>query len=188
MCPYACPDAYPIRRLIPRTMSPNAAGHPLFELWVHHDGKSAYLLSHPRSTPGIGSGTWKQNFPPPWKPRWSLSPDSHKKSSTRSLTTSPPIQSPSNHALSYPDRVLHRPGGTSSTPSSSPRGIWSDGSRRSRHRRRVPPITSGTYVSRSEEMTTFPRGFSNTPRGLRTWKGRLCRRTRVFNPCGYLRF
>ena len=118
----------------------------------------------------------KQHALPLRKPKWSPFPESHRRSSPRFWITSPPIQTLyhcnhlSNRAPSYPDPGFRYAGGTSSTPSPLLCGRWPGGSKLSRHRKKVPPATSGTSASRSETMMASPRSSSNTPRGLRTWR------------------
>jgi len=119
----------------------------------------------------------KQSVPPRQKPRRSASPESHRISSTRFWITSPPTQIliPSKHVLSYPNHGFNHASGTSSAPSSSLRGIWTDGSRHSQRQKRVPPTTSGIYASGSEAIVASVLiSVSSTPRGLRTWIGCLC--------------
>jgi len=116
----------------------------------------------------------KSGRSPPWKPVLSSFLESHERSSTRSWTTSSPIQisAPYGHALSYRNRGFHRAGGTSSTPSTSLFGPFSAGISCSRHQRGVPPTTLGIYACRPEDLRALLAGcFSSTPRGLRTWRG-----------------
>ena len=118
----------------------------------------------------------KEYVPPLQKLGWSSFPESHKISSTRSRISSPPIQTfnLSNHALSYRNCGFNRAGATSSALPSSLDGMRSDGSELSQSQNRVPLTMSGIYASGSGGKTAFPRSFSNTSHGLRTWRGCPC--------------
>ena len=119
----------------------------------------------------------KQDVLPPLKPRRSPSPRFHRILPTRFWITSRATQmfEPSELALSYPNHGFDRAGATSSIPSISLRGIWIDGSRRSRCRKRVPLATSGIWASGLEGIIVFPtRSFSIMPYGSRTWSGCAC--------------
>ena len=71
------------------------------------------------------------------------SPQSHTISSTRSWTTSPATQTfdLSAHALSYPNHGFNRASATYSAPLPSLQPMHTNGSRRSRCKKQVPPTT-----------------------------------------------